>query len=489
MFVAPRKEAFRSLEKTKEMPPPLKGMHTASRVNATPAGYALRIDNMVCRTDGIHTRDGHLTLATLGSPVTALMERDGHVFAATSTQIVDIDNDISLVPGLSMHGGDWHSVLISNRGGLFLVATNGGDGIRVYDGTYWQFAAIEGVDPGEIVTLCWHQSRLWLVPRSGLVVYYLPLDSFAGTVKPVYLNNLCRKGGSVAAIASMTKEGGRNSNDQLAIITTEGELILWDGVDPTRSETWTMSGVYTLPPPAGRRCFADWGARNAVLTTGGLLPLPDVTPKPDQEKTITALSADIWPTLNPLLASGAWSMASSIDQKLFVLNGPNGQFVRSDTGAWSTFSLNATCWLDTPSGLYFGTSDGRVCRYGGATDDGQPISAYLVDRYDRLGAMSFKTAKEVRPIYLGDHPYKPRVEMLANYREPPSTFAAHWTDGSDPAAWMPPGDLVRGVSNRQGPWRSVAGEGTALALALGMKTTTPIIYGGYDLNYELGASS
>lgn len=484
MFTAPRKEAFRSQQKVRELPPPLKGLHSASRINATPAGYALRLDNLVGRTDGLHIRAGHtVVMSGLGGSVVSLMHHKNKVFAATALQVTDGATSTSCL------GGDWHSDRISNPGGLFLVAANGGDGLRVYDGSSWQTVALDGLDASTIVDLCVHQSRLWLVPRNSLTIYYLDVDVFAGKVHPVYLAPLVRQGGTVAAITSITQDGGRNANDQLAIITTKGEMILWNGADPAKAETWAMAGVYAMPEPVGNRCFADWGGRNVYLSKGGVIPLPDALSKPGPEKQLASLSVDIWPTLNPLLASGSWSMAKSIEHEMLVVSGPTGQFVRSGTGAWSTFSLNATCWLDAPTGLYFGTSDGKVCKYGGTTDNGQPISAYMVDRYDRLGTATVKTASQVRPIYLADHPYKPRVQMLANYREPPTTFAAHWTDGSDPASWMPPGGLVRGASNRQGPWRGVSGEGTALALALGIKTTTPIVYQGYDLAYEIGGAT
>ena len=463
-------------------------------ISGTPEGHCLRLENWVGRTDGLHVRDGYTVVSSgLGSAVTALFVHKSQIFAATAMQVF---NGSSALPGLNMAGGDWHAALLPNPGGLFLVTANGGDGLRVFDGATWQTITLDGIDTSTIVTLVVHQSRIFFAVRDSLTIYYLDVDCFAGTAQPVFLQPLVRKGGSVAALTSRTQDGGRNTNDQLVIVTTEGEMVIWSGTDPSTSQTWTNAGVFNVPRPVGRRCFVEHGGGLAYLSANGLLPLNDVLSKPDPEKPLRALSEPIWPLLNPSLASGAWSIVESIENEVTIINGPSGQFVLSATNAWSTFSgLNATCWLSVGGALYFGTSDGQVCRYGDGVyeDNGQPVSSYLVDRFDRIKTMGIKTVQAVRPLYTARHPYRPRVQMLANYREAPATFAARYTDGVNyqweditwsrqPALWN------RAVSSRQGAWRSCAAEGHEFALMLGMKTRTPITYTGYDVQFEAGGS-
>ena len=490
MQQAPIKSSYRQQVKVKSLAAPMKGLHTAAPITATPEGHALRLENWICRTTGLKTRDGYSVVASgLGSPVVSIMAHRNRIFASTSAQLFD---GATPIPGFLMYGGDWHHALMTNSAGLFLIATNGGDGVRVFDGAAWSVVTFDGVDASTIVTLCVHQSRLWLVPNSGLTIYYCDLDCFAGPVHPVYLQQLARKGGSVAAIASLTSDGGVSANDKLMAVTDQGEMILWTGVDPAKD--FQQSGVYNVSAPIGRRCFVPYGGGIAYLSTSGVLPIPDILPRVDPNKPIAAISEVIQPTLNAALTSGAWQMAESIENELFVVSGPNGQYVRSGTDGWSSFSgLNATCWLNAAGALYFGTSTGTVCQYGGLTDNGSVINSYLVDRFDRMGTLSIKSVSQVRPMLNAARNYRPRIQMLANYFDPPATFDARYTNAlayqwEDISYAMQPADWTRTNTSRQALWRSCAGQGTEFALLMGLKTKNPVLYTGYDLQYEIGAT-
>lgn len=474
----------------------MKGLHTASPITGTPEGYCLRLENWICRTDGLHVRDGHTVVSNIGAPVTSLHAHGSKIIATTAAQIFQ---DGVVLPGLNMSGGEWHSALLPNPGGLFLIMANGGDGLRVFDGATWQTVPISGINTADIVSLIVHHHRVWFVLRNSLTLYYLDQDAFTNldTGKdafPVPLGPLVRNGGSIAAIASLTQDGGRNDNDQLVAVTTEGEMVVFSGSDPATSQTWKQAGVYTVAKPIGRRCFIAHGGSLAYLSTKGLFPVLGCLVKPDAEKPLSAFSEPVWPTFCASIASGAWNMIESLDHEITIVSSPSLQWVLSSTNGWSTFTgLNATCWLSTPAGLFFGTSDGKVCKYGGGEDQSQPVSSYIVDRFDRLKSMGIKTAQQVRPLYTARHPYRPRVQMLANYRTPPDTFTARFTDGInyqwEDITWsMQPALWERQQSSRQGLWRSVSAEGTELALLMGMKTRTPVIYTGYDLQYEAGGS-
>ena len=490
MQQAPIKSSYRQQVKAKSLPAPMKGLNTAAPITATPEGHALRLENWICRTNGLKTRDGYSVVsAGLGSPVVSIMAHRNRIFASTNAQLFD---GATPIPGFLMFGGDWHHALMTNAAGLFLIATNGGDGVRVFDGTNWSAAAFDGVDAASIVTLCVHQSRLWLVPNAGLTIYYLDLDCFAGPVHPVYLQQLARKGGSVAAIASLTSDGGISANDKLVAVTDQGEMILWTGVDPAKD--FEQAGVYNVSAPIGRRCFAPYGGGLAYLSTSGVLPIPDVLPRVDPNKPIAAISEVIQPTLYAALATGAWQMAESIENELFIVSGPAGQYVRSGTDGWSSFSgLNATCWLNAAGALYFGTSTGAVCQYGGMSDNGAAISSYLVDRFDRMGSLSIKSISQVRPLYTAAVNYRPRVAMLANYRDPPATFAGYFTNAAtyqweDIAYAMQPASWTRPNTSARALWRSCGGQGTEFSLLMGLQTKSPVLYTGYDLQYETGAT-
>jgi hypothetical protein len=405
MMISPVKSASQGKAKSKSISAPLKGLHLASPLTVTPPGYGLRLENLVCRTDGLHVRLGAAVITSgLDGPVTTLMGYPSHVVAATTTS-----------------GPPWQWTLMSNAGATFLLAVNGTSLLRVYNGTVWQTITLDNLDTTTVGSICTHQSRVWFGSSTDLTLYYLGLDAIAGAVSPVYLQPLCRKGGAIAAIASLTVDGGRNTNDQLLVITTNGEAVLFSGTDPDTSQTWSLGGVWDVPKPIGTRCLVTNGGELAYLSTKGLLPIPQVLAKPDPEKPVQALTEDIWPAFAADTATGAWEMVESSDHEVLIVSGPGRQYVRSSTGAWSTWDVpNATTWLSHNGDLYFGTSDGKICRYGGYSDNGISIPAYLVDRYDRLGSIGLKTTQAVRLLYAAAKPYSPRIKALRNFEPVPT---------------------------------------------------------------------
>ena len=477
MIIAPPADTKRPVVEPKSFPAPLGGINTAAPVTATPDGACLQLNNFTARTDGLHVREGSVVVQdSLGGPVVTLMPYPGHVVA-----------------GLSASGLAWSWAHLTNGAGVFLCAVNGVDGYRVYNGNGWLPISFDNLDPTLVSTIAHHQSRLWFGATNTLDVYYLPLDAYAGAVCKLPHNHLCKRGGAIAAIASLTQDGGRNSGDQLLVVTTNGEIVIWNGADPSKPETWSLAGVWTAPPPVGRRCLIGYGGAIAYLSTKGLLPLPAVLAREDEEKPLSAYTEPIWPTYDKAIQSGDWHMADSDTHDVLVLHGPTGQFVRSGTGAWSTWSVpNATSWLQHQGELYFGTSDGKICKMGGNSDNGVPIDAFLASRFETLGSPNIKHSVQVRPFYISGQNYVPRMSIETNWRDivPFTASAINGTDlmwpdmsyGRMPMAWTRP------LTARVGPWRSVQGSGVGVSLMMAVRSRGPFVLTGWDMQVEAGGS-
>jgi hypothetical protein len=195
-----------------------------------------------------------------------------------------------------------------------------------------------------------------------------------------------------------------------------------------------MTGVYAMPKPVGRRCLASYDGGLAYLSTMGLLQFPQAFSKADEEKRRGSLSDPIGPTLCADIVSGDWNLASSIEHEILIVSGPSRQYVLSSTGAWSVFTgLSATSWASAGGNLYFGTSTGKVCKLTGSTDNDVPISSFLVDRFEIYGKKRRKIAQQVRLQYTVPQPYRPRIQLLADYQTGPTSFPAYWTANT---SWM-----------------------------------------------------
>ena len=414
----------------------------------------------------------------------SLLGYQDRVFAATADTIFDGASEA--VTGLL--GGSWSSGMISNPGGRWLVAVNGVDEARKYGGFTWSISEITGVNSRDLFALTVHQRRIFAAEKESLRVWYLGLDCIEGEASPIPLHAQCRLGGSVVALATLQPQGGISTGDELVIATSEGEIVVYTGTNPDKAGEWSLRGVWRIPKPVGANCFARMGGILTILTEKGVMPIPAVLSRPDSAKPVTSLSQSID------VITGAVSIIDSAAASFTLVDAGTVQYVRSDTGAWSRFTgfSTATCWMDSANALWFGRSDGKVCRYGGETDDGSPIRSFAVDSFSKFGVSNRKSFKRARPTYTLAHPYVPRIEMLTDYREPPSSFdaanldARYWewneiTWPSTPLPWY-----AGEVSSRLQPWRSIGGHGVAGALMMSIQTMTPVIWTGYDVGFEIG---
>lgn len=491
MLRLPTRADARRPPEQKNRPFPIKGLDTSSPITMVKDGYALVLDDFVCRSSGVETRSGYTVITSDHGPITALLGYPGSIISATATKVFVGQSEVLS----GMTSGDWQSAPVTNDGGRHLVMANGHDSVHRYDGLTFHVADITGINTQKLGCVALHQRRVFFGSTESLDVYYLETDAVEGPVKRLPLEALCTNPGYVQAIASLSPTGGKGADSQLVIITSAGEMIIYTGTDPDSAEAWKLGGVWTMPLALGKNCFSKFGSRLMLLTTKGVLPVPDALATPDSEKDNKAATAIVHPTFDAMHQDqSVYQILDSESAELSLIALGAKQLVMSNSGGWSRFTgLPATCWLEHEKNLYFGTADGKVCKYGGDTDDGAPIRSFLVDSFSRYKSATRKHLKRIRPLYRAAHPYAPRIEVLVDYCDPPEDFDAankdsvywQWSDITWPKQPMP---WKREISHRQGPWRGLGGAGHALAIQFSVQTETKITLAEYELIYEQGAN-
>lgn len=524
-----------------ERPPPLKGWNARDPITAMKPGYAVRLDNWVCRSDGLHLRPGkERWVSLLNGPVHSLMSWGGvgsfqRVFAATPTAIYDVTTrrpvnfepvsadsttitadstsitadstriPVGTAPTAMLSGltsGVWSSAVQPNPAGSFLLAVNGSDGLKVFNGLSWSSMAVTGVDATKLSQVAIYMRRPVFIEKGTLNLWYLDVNAIGGPAHPIYLGPQCTLGGEVIAIAAMSMDGGRGENDRLIAVTSNGEVIVYSGVDPGKSETFKASGVFQVPQPACMRCLMPYGSDLAIATINGLFPLSAVISKPEPDKPLEALSDDIRNAYNRSILgarnSVLWGGAESALHRILMLNVPTHgggsvQLVRSsDTGGWSSFSgLQATAWVECGNDLYFGDKTGTVYRLGRHNDDDYSIPALSIEAYSRDGSRSRKTYSRIRPVFdlpADAHVYMalaqdftakfPKAEVLEQPQTGWSWGAINWP--LTPVPW-----LTRKASVVNG-WRGISGSGVSSALVMAVNAAGPLVYQGSELLYQEG---
>lgn len=552
--------AARSNVKTVKLPPPARwnAVDGLSQMSSTDA---IRLDNWIIRGKG---RERHLVLrpgsirhlSGLGGKVQTLMVygRRRHsqtIIAATPTKLYRVpsspasaaDPQTADVTGLT--SGFWQSAMITNPGGDFLLAVNGADALRCYDGRSWTTPTItsaiatRSVAATAFVDVCAHMGRAFFAEKNSLRIWYLEPGAIGGTAWPIDLAPMVQSGGEIQAIASLTTDGGRNGNDRLVAVTTQGEMVVFAGVHPGTAATWQRVATYSVPVPVARRCFMEHGGDLLYLSHDGLLPVSQMIAAPRPDQPLSAETDDIrsmYQTARVLGTGNAqWCAISSSTHRLYMINVPisaNGsvQLVRSSDGGWSAFSgLNSLCWASTGTDLYYGDADGNVFRLGGTQDDGGQITALMVQAYSDFGVRGRKIFKRARPIF-GQHVSMVASLSLAKNYAPIINSMLQPLDASGavllengsaiglesggvlllegggnavelayedqwagaPWSWdemdwpLTPALWTKDIRSQVDHWRGISGHGHAAALIMAVTAKEPVTYEGCEIAFETG---
>lgn len=487
---------------------PFGGWNASDDVTDMPEEDAIVLDNLIPGDGSVALRKGIASHATgLGAAVRSLMEWNAagstaKLFGATASAIYDVTSAgaVGAAAVSSLSNGNWQSVNFQTAGGNFLVLANGADSVRNYDGSSWTTPSITGVTSSTLATVTVHQSRLWFCQVDTLKVWYLPTLSIAGAATAIDLRGLATRGGHVVNMASWTRDSGSGIDDIAVFITSRGEIILFQGSDPSSAATWSKIGTFKVAEPIGRNCFIKVGGDVGILTTQGLVPLAGVLARAEAAQANIAITDKIrnafTSAYNDAGTANGWQVIEYPREKLLIINVPiteateQMQFVMNAlNGKWCRFTgIDAGCWSLLNTELYLGGNDGTVYKYTGTTDAGTAITAKAVSAFSMLGTPVTKNLRRVLPLFFGPSGYRPQVGSRLDYGDDETlspavtydTSGTAWDEGSwDSASWAPP-DRV----NKQ--WQAFLGECVAMAFVVAIESQDAMTYHGAKVEFEVG---
>lgn len=476
---------------------PVGGWDTREALADMPPQNAVILDNWFPSTDKVTLRRGSADHATgLPGPVETLLEYTGvtgatKLFAASEGGIYDVSSSgavgAAAVSGLS--NDRWQQVQIGTSGGQFLFMVNGTDSPRSYDGSSWATPSISasGLTATNLVWCNLHQRRLWFGEEDSLRAWYLDVNSIAGTPVSFSLAGVARRGGYIMNMGTWTRDAGDGADDVAVFVTSEGEAIVYQGIDPSSSATWALIGVFQIGKPIGRRCIIKAGADLVLVTQDGFVTAASILTVDRSQADKVALSAQINKAVNDAVRDYGtlfgWQPFLYPRGTMLMFNIPQTsttayQFVfNTITGAPCRFTgLNALCWALKGDDAYFGSSDGVVYKFDtGSSDDGAAING------DALQAFSYfkspgvaKAFKLVEPIFESAGNPNAALDLNVDFqiRAPSGVPAASpvnsatwgvskWGIGT----WGTDGQIYRG-------WRGVRGIGRAASIRIRVSTTT-----------------
>lgn len=436
----------------KTFPAPVRGWVENENLALNQGIGASVAENGFPLTSTVRIRGGDLKVAMVGAAVTSLIPyRSGaaaKLFAATATAVYDIslfdDDTVPAAALSSLTGGEWSSVQVATSGGQFIVMVNGADTGRTYNGTSWSNISLTGVDSADLNHVWLHAERAWFIEAGSMTAWYLPVESIGGTVADFFLGAVFTEGGSLYTGAAWSSDSGSGMADRCVFISTEGEVAVYEGIDPADPLAWFKVGVYRCGRPVSRHVMKA-GGDLLIATTEGIVPLSQIMVKDPAALALAAVTQPIeQPWRRFIRGNGAGlpvQMLKWTREGMGIIGFRHRKeafIVNVQTGAWSLWTNKDIQALTLHNDLaYYGDADGFIYQIEGTgSDDGDAYTFRWSLLPDHLGKSGFlKIVHSARATFRSNAPFEADLDVATDYGREfgPAPDAA--SISSTPALW------------------------------------------------------
>lgn len=492
------------------IPAPVKGWNARDAVADMDPLYAIDLINWFPGTATVNIRPGSVAwVPGFPAAVECLMSYSAgttaKLFACAGAGIYDASLQGAL-PGISQAIANPRMLYINfaTAAGNYLICVNGTDPMYRYDGTTWTAvtSAITGFDTHLASYIALHKQRIWMVKKDSMSLFYLDPLLFAGAAHEFPVGAFFKRGGAVLAVESWTFDGGDGVDDYLIIASTNGEILVYKGTDPSSATTFAIVGLFRVGEPIGTKCLTRFGGDLLYLSSDGLGPLSKIllTASVDRAQQLTDTVKNAFLTYaNLYKTTFGWSAVIHPAQGAIIVNIPlvldsqSVQFVMNIiTGAWCQFQgWNANAVEVHQGDFYYADSTTVYKGWVGVSDNGANIVAYCQQSYNYFGSPGAqKKCPMLRPTFSSSSPVNLSLGLSVDFQNDTSystvaaigSGAGVWDTGVwDTAVWGGDGSITRN-------WASVpAWPGTAFSLRLRIATNnSTVAWTSTDFLFEKG---
>lgn len=316
--------------------------------------------------------------------------------------------------------------------------------------------------PSNLITATVFQQRLWCIENNTMNCWYGAVSAYQGTFTLLPLGQIFKKGGYLMQMATWTIDNADGINDYAAFITSQGEVAIYQGYDPSSIATWALVGTFSIGLPIGRRCICKYGSDVLVVCSDGLAPLSKslLTDRVQSDALLTdKIRNAILGDVQSYGSNFGWQVIEYPLGSKLIVNVPEiadstaHQWVMntvSTSNAWCRFrNWNAISWTTQNNSLYFGTVGAVVLADTGTSDSGAAIAVDAKPAFSYFGSVTEKRFLMARPIFYASAP-------LAI---PPLTLNVDFQDITNPAPFLNQGLLSPWNTS---PWNTTPWGGTVV---------------------------
>ena len=272
---------------------------------------------------------------------------------------------------------------------------------------------ITGVDSSTFIGVNLFKNRLFFTQKNTLSCWYLDVNAIGGVANPLYFGGIARNAGYLQAMGTWTLDAGQGADDYAVFVTSMGEVIVYNGTDPTSATTWALKGVWQLGQTFNRRCFFKWAGDLLLLTQDGLVPLASALQSSRLDPRVNLTDKIYYPisqAATNYYANFGWQINYFASENMLILSIPTTsgmeQYVmHTITKSWARFTgVEAYCWeVSGDNDMHFGGNGYVATFYTSASDNGANITASVQQAYSYFDSPGQnKRFTMVRPILQSD---------------------------------------------------------------------------------------
>ena len=377
---------------------------------------------------------GHFLIACNGADPTMIYDGSAWFKVATTTTATTISTITHVGAVATLTTATAHNLITGNR------VTISGASSSEYNGTYvitvtgantWTYTmastpalnatvvgsytviGITGVDSSTFINVNLFKNRLYFTQKNTLTCWYLDVNAIGGTASPLYFGGIARNSGYLQAMGTWTLDAGQGADDYAVFVTSMGEVIVYNGTDPTSATTWALKGVWQLGQTFNRRCFFKWAGDLLLLTQDGLVPLASALQSSRLDPRVNLTDKIYYPisqACTSYFANFGWQINYFASENMLILSIPTSsgmeQYVmHTITKSWARFTgIEAYCWeVSGDNDMHFGGNGYVATFYTANSDNGSNITAAVQQAYSYFDTPGQnKRFTMVRPILQSD---------------------------------------------------------------------------------------
>ena len=521
----PRRSGAAQNHRADMFPAPNRGIDVTQQLVGADPLTAIRLENLIPRVYGCELRHGYKRwVSNLGGEVRSLMpyiaaDGSAQMFAATDAGTIfdvsaalpsgDVPVPVLTAPATPTGvNGQWYWVNFTNDGGDFLLMVCAGAGYYSWNGTAWTQhvegtapGQIDGIDPALFDYIWVWKRRIWFLQKNSTKAWYLPVDQIAGKVTAFDFGSMLLHGGSLAVGSNWTVDAGNGIDDKLVIISDQGDILIYGGIDPDEATTFQNEGRWYIGRvPYGRRFVTRYSSDLAMVCERGLAFLTEIlrgqgffANADTAQRVNSAIALEVQESLN----ESYWELRFVLPQQLLLVNTPTS-LVQDRQWAFEVNNKAFANLVDIPmhtvevlgANIFSGDINGNIWLLfsgdsDGAVDDvpGKDINGTVVTAFQPFGE-GYRTKRflMVRPSFIAPAPPSVKVAINPDWRFGAPSGAPIYTRAGqslwDTAVWSQ--SVWSGDTQSYAAWVGAQGLGFYGALAMQVRGQPGTIFASWQ---------